>query len=88
MEQEELGVSGTSTQQTTTTTNDTYRVTGVLTAEAAKTITNAGLFDTNGASANLSTPPSGGNLFIKGDFTGIVLATNDTITFTFNCQLV
>jgi hypothetical protein len=69
-------VAGTSTQQTTTTTNDTYRVVGTLTAGGALTITNAGLFDA------LTT----GNLFVKGDFTGLALASGDSIQFTFNTQ--
>lgn len=67
---------GTSSQQTTSTTNDTYRVTGTRTATGAGTVTNAGLWDA----------ASGGNLFLKGDFTGIGLAINDSIAFTFNAQ--
>ena len=67
---------GTSSQQTTTTTNDTYRVTGTRTATASGTITNAGLFDA----------ASGGTLFMKGDFTGIALANGDAIAFTMNIQ--
>lgn len=69
---------GTSSQQTTTVTNDTYRVTGTLTATGAGTVTNAGLFDNSTIGS--------GNLFLKGDFTGIALAANDSITFTFNAQ--
>jgi hypothetical protein len=67
---------GTSSRQTTSTTNDTYRVTGTRTATGAGTVTNAGLFDA----------ASGGNLFLKGDFTGIGLASGDGIAFTFNAQ--
>jgi len=63
---------GTSTRQTTTTTNDTYQVIGTRTATGAGTVTNAGLFDA----------ASGGNLFLKGDFTGIGLASGDAIQFT------
>jgi hypothetical protein len=63
---------GTSTRQTTTTTNDTYQVVGTRTATGAGTVTNAGLFDA----------ASGGNLFLKGDFTGIGLAIGDSIQFT------
>lgn len=65
---------GTSTQQTTTTTSDTYRVTGTRTATGAGTVTNAGLWDA----------ASGGNLYMKGDFTGIGLASGDSIAFTIN----
>lgn len=72
IEASEARVAGTSTQQTTTTTNDAYQVVGTITADAAKTITNAGLFDAATA----------GNLYVKGDFTGIVLALNDSIQFT------
>lgn len=63
---------GTSTQQTTTTTNDTYQVIATRTATGAGTVTNAGLWDA----------ASGGTLFLKGDFTGIGLASGDSIQFT------
>ena len=63
---------GTSSRITTTTTNDTYQVTGTRTATGAGTVTNAGLWDA----------ASGGNLFLKGDFTGIGLANGDGISFT------
>jgi len=63
---------GTSTQQTTTVTNDTYQVVGTRTATGAGTVTNAGLF----------TAASGGTLFLKGDFTGIGLSASDSIQFT------
>lgn len=64
---------GTSTQQTTTVTNDTYQVVATRTATGPGTVTNAGLFDA----------ASGGNLFLKGDFTGIGLSSGDAIQFTF-----
>lgn len=63
---------GTSSRVTTNTTNDTYQVAGTRTATGAGTVTNAGLFDA----------ASGGNLFLKGDFTGIGLASGDSIAFT------
>jgi hypothetical protein len=63
---------GTSSRVTTTTTNDTYQVVATRTATGAGTVTNAGLFDA----------ASGGNLFLKGDFTGIGLASGDSILFT------
>ncbi len=71
-ESAEARTAGTSTQQTTTVTNDTYQVIGTITASGARTITNAGLLDASTA----------GNLFVKGDFTGIVLATGESIQFT------
>lgn len=46
---------------------------GTITASAARTITNAGIF-------NASTT---GSLFLKSDFTGVALATGDAIQFTF-----
>jgi hypothetical protein len=69
-------VLGTSTQQTTTTTNDTYQVVGTVTAGGTFTVTNAGLFDAS----------TSGNLFVKGDFTGIGLNSGDSIQFTFKTQ--
>jgi len=72
-EASEARVAGTSTQQTTTVTNDTYQVVGTLTcAGTGKTITNAGLLDASTA----------GNLFVHGDFTGIALLVGDGIQFT------
>lgn len=75
-ESAESRVAGTSTQQTTTTTNDTYQVVGTMTASGARTITNAGLFDAS----------TSGNLFMKGDFTGVALNTSDSIAFTMKVQ--
>lgn len=70
----ETRTAGTSTQQTTTVTNDTYRVVGTVAATTTRAITNAGLFDAS----------TSGNLFVKGDFTTINLASGDSIQFTFN----
>jgi hypothetical protein len=67
---------GTSTQQTTSTTNDTYQVVGTQTAGGTLAITNAGLFDAS----------TSGNLFVKGDFTTINLSSGDSIQFTFKTQ--
>lgn len=72
----ETRVAGTSTRVTTTVTNDTYQVVGTLVAAAGKTITNAGLFDA----------VTSGNMFMKGDFTGVVLATGESIQFTNQVQ--
>lgn len=68
----ESRVAGTSTQQTTTVTNDTYQVVGTITATATRAVTNAGLFDASTA----------GNLFMKGDFSTINLSTGDSIQIT------
>lgn len=76
-EASEARVAGTSTQQTTAQTNDTYQVIGTLTCSGSgKTITNAGLFDAS----------TSGNLFMKGDFTGIALNVADSIQFTMKVQ--
>jgi hypothetical protein len=72
----EARVAGTSTQVTTTTTNDSYQVVGTITSASGQTITNAGLFDAS----------TSGNLFVKGDFTGIPLSTGDSIQFTIKVQ--
>jgi hypothetical protein len=69
-------VLGTTSQQTTSVTNDTFQVTGTQTAGTAETITNAGVFDAS----------TSGNLFVKGDFTGIALNSGDSIAFTFKVQ--
>lgn len=66
---------GTSSQVTTDTTNDTYQVTGTRTSTGTGSVTNAGLFD----NATIGS----GNLFMKGDFTSIGLSPNDSIAFTF-----
>ena len=69
-------VAGTTSQQTTSTTNDTFQVVGTLTAGSSLTITNAGTFDAS----------SSGNLFVKGDFTGVPLNSGDSIQFTIKVQ--
>lgn len=69
-------VSGTSSQQTTSTTNDTYRVVATHTASGATAVTNAGLFDAE----------STGNLFAKADFSVINLADGDQLQITYNVQ--
>jgi hypothetical protein len=69
-------VAGTTSQQTTSSTNDTYQVVGTQTAATGETITNAGLFDAS----------TSGDLFIEGNFTGIPLSSGDSIAFTFKIQ--
>lgn len=51
---------------------DKIRWVATLTADGAKTITNAGNF----------TAASGGTLIVHGDFTGVALAQGDKIEFT------
>lgn len=55
---------------------DKNRWVGTLTANAAKTITNAGLFDAAAA----------GILVVKGDFAGIALTLGDKIEFTIDLE--
>lgn len=71
-------VTGTVTQQTTSVTNDTIQIVGTFTATAGGTVTNMGVFDNSTIGS--------GNLFLKGDFTGVALNTNDSITATFKLQ--
>jgi hypothetical protein len=69
-------VASTPTIVTTTVTSDTYQNVATLTSVSGATITNAGLFDA----------ASTGNLLMKGDFTGVVLAAGDKIQFTMKIQ--
>jgi len=68
----ESRVSGTKSQQTTSVTGDTYRVTGTITSASSQTISEAALFDA----------ASAGNCYVHGVFTGISLGNGDSIAFT------
>ena len=68
----ETRVAGTSTQQTVTVTNDTYRVVGTIAITGTRGVTNAGLLDA----------VTSGNLFVKGDFTVINLTAGDSLQMT------
>lgn len=74
----EARTTGTSSKVTTTTTNDTYQVTGTITASGTRAVTNAGLFDV--------VTSSSGNLFVKGDFTTVNLSNGDSIALTIKVQ--
>lgn len=50
------------------------RLVGTITSASGQTITNAGVFDASTV----------GNMLLKSDFTGIVLANGDSIQFTFD----
>jgi len=76
-ESAEARVAGTSTQQTTTETDDTYQVVGTLVSASAQSISEAGLLDAATA----------GNLFVRGDFTPIALAVGESIQFTVKVQV-
>lgn len=68
-EASEARVATTDTQPT----SNTLQFVGTITADAGKTITNAGIFDAS----------TSGNLICHSDFTGVVLASGDKIEFTF-----
>lgn len=74
---DESRTAGSSSVQTTTVANDTYRVTGTITcASSGKTVTNSGTFN----------DPSAGTLVLKGDYTGVALNVGDGISHTFNLK--
>lgn len=68
----EARVNGTKSRVTTTVTNDTYQVVGTLTSASTQTVSEAGLFNASTA----------GDMYVRGDFTGIALANGDSIAFT------
>lgn len=73
----ESRTSGTQSQQTTTTTNDTYRCVGLITATDTRAITEVGIFDA----------ATSGNMFMHADFSTINLSSGDSIEFTINTVL-
>lgn len=74
----ESRVVGTASTVTTAVTDDTHQCVGTITSASSQTITNAGLFDAS----------STGNLYVKGDFTGIVVGIGDAIQFTIKVQML
>ena len=70
-------VAGTSSREETNVANDTYRVVGTLTSAGSQTIAEAGLFDASDA----------GNCFVRGDFSGVALAQDESIEFTVDVVL-
>lgn len=77
----EARTAGTTSQETTDVTGDTYRVTGAIAALTdSLAITEVGIFDAAGSGS----PPSGGNMGLYGDFSQINLDTGDSIIFTFD----
>lgn len=77
-EASEARVEGVAEIITVGTENDTYRVTGAMTADGAKTITNWGLFDA----------PTGGNLIAKGNSgSGQAVITGQMIAFVYRLQI-
>ncbi len=78
----ESRTTGSSARVTTTQTNDTWQVTGTVTAAGTRAITEVGLFDAAGSGS----PPTGGNMCVYGDFSVINLASSDSIAFTVKVQ--
>jgi hypothetical protein len=76
---EEGRATGTASQVTGTTTNDTFRVVGTITAvTSAKAITEVGTFESSTTSNN--------DLFIYSDFSVVNVAIGDSIEFTIDCR--
>lgn len=65
-------VSGAKSLDTTTVANDTYKVIATITSASPQTISEVILNDAS----------TSGNTYVRGVFTGIPLATNDSIQFT------
>ena len=76
-------VAGTPSIQNGASTNNVFRVVATHTADAARAVTNAGLFD----GAGTGVPPTGANLFVKADFATINLALNDSLTLTYDVAI-
>lgn len=74
----EARTTGTASQVTTTQTNDTYQVTGTISALGTRAITEVSLWDAVGTGS----PATGGNMDVYGDFAVINLSTGDSIAFT------
>ena len=69
--------SGTQSQQTTTTSNDTYRCVGEITATDTRAIQEVGIFSAS----------SGGSMLMHANFATINLSSGDSIEFTINSVL-
>lgn len=79
----EARTSGTSSQVTTTTTSDTYQVTGSIVSAGSQTIQEVALFDAVGSGS----PATGGTMFLRAVHSSQVLALNDSIAYTIKMQL-
>lgn len=74
----EARTTGTASAVTSSVTNDTYQVTGTITALGARAITEIGVFD----AAGTGSPPTGGNMDVYADFSVVNMASGDSIAFT------
>lgn len=68
---------GSESRTTVTATNDTYTVSGTVTAGSTLAITETGLFDNVTA----------GNMLLHAVFSAVNVVSGDSIAFTINCQL-
>lgn len=69
---------GTESRATTSVTNDTYQVVGLITAVSSLAIVEAGLFDA----------VSAGNMLMRGTHGAYNVSSPDTITYTFGLQFI
>jgi hypothetical protein len=74
-------VQGTASIQNGASTGNVYRVVATHTADAARAVAEAGLFDGPGTGGP---PPTGANMFAHADFAVINLALNDSLTLTYD----
>ena len=73
----ETRTSGTESVVTTTITNDTYQVTGTITATAGRSVDEAGLFDA----------VSTGNMFTSATLNVVTLVSGDSIAWTWQVKV-
>lgn len=78
----ESRVLGTSSRQTTTVTNDTLQITGTITANGSRAVTELGIFD----AAGTGNPPTGANMCLYGDFAVVNVSNTESISFTVKVQ--
>ncbi len=75
-EASEARVEGTTSVLTITRTDDTYQISGVMTADGSKSITNAGVFDAD----------EDGNPFVLSDFSAYPVENGNQIAFVWKIQ--
>jgi hypothetical protein len=87
-----LRITGTSARQVTVIpdvgTLYTVTVSATITADTLCSLTNVGVFDTNGQSSTLLTPPSGGDLFFKSNFDPIQIAVGNSFVLLFDARIL
>lgn len=72
----EARTAGTGSSVTTTQTDDTHQVAGIITATAPRAVDEAGLFDA----------ASSGNMYVSATMAVVNLGVNDAIAFTWKVQ--